>query len=153
MKKEAGFTLVEVLAVVVLLGMLLSLIYNVMVQNAFQQKRTKNEMEAQNSAKALLNHIGEVVMEQNVPIVSEVNSDTEYSKDTIYENIDSMKFNDTTKVLEKIEGNKYKLNGKEYAYITAVDVTVKERGITVTVIGESDKSNAEFSSSFYTRNM
>ena len=117
MKKESGFTLVEVLVVVVLLGLLLSLMYNVMIQNAFQQKRTKNEMEVQNSAKALLNHVGEIVMEENIPIVSEINSETEYSIDTEYE-VTSMIFNDG-KELYKSE-NIVELDGKKYNYITKV---------------------------------
>lgn len=151
MKKEAGFTLIEILAVVVLLGLLLSLIYNMMVQNAFQQKRIKNEMEAQNSAKALLNHIGEIVMEQNVPIIIQVDANEELAG-TTYEDTDvrRIKFSGGL-ILTKI-GQRVKLEETMYEYIENISVIVKDRSLTVTITGVSDKSNAEFSSTFYTRN-
>jgi prepilin-type N-terminal cleavage/methylation domain-containing protein len=151
MKKEAGFTLIEILAVVVLLGLLLSLIWNMMVQNAFQQKRVKDEMEAQNSAKALLNHIGEIVMEQNVPIISQVDANEEFAG-TTYEDTDvrRIKFSGGS-LLTKI-GQRVKLEETMYEYIENISVIVKDRSLTVTITGVSDKSNAEFSSTFYTRN-
>lgn len=153
MKKEAGFTLVEILAVVVLLGLLLSLIWNVMVQNAFQQKRVENEIDVNDSAKALLNHISDVVMEQNTPIVSKVNG-VEYIKDTEYNGeFDSIEFRDG-KLLKKESDNKYILDGKEYNYIKEVRIKISStgRGLTATVIGDNDKAKVELSSTFYTRN-
>lgn len=153
MKKEAGFTLIEILAVVILLGVLLSLMYNVMIQNAFNQKKTKNEMEAQNSSKALLNHIGEVVMEQNVPIVSEIDGEM-YSEDIEYSGVyQSIEFNDGT-LLTKETDNTYIFDDKTYSYIKEVqiEITKNGRGLNVTVIGQSDKASTEFSSTFYTRN-
>ena len=153
MRKEAGYTLVEILVVVVLLGVLLSILWNVFVQNAFQQKRIKNEMEAQNSAKALLNHIGEVVMEQNVPVVTLVDGfpleeESDYTGE--YSFIDF----ENGAHLEKLSANKYKLNDKIYSYIKEVrlDINKNGRGLTATVVGVSEKAEVEYSSSFYTRN-
>ena len=49
--------------------------------------------------------------------------------------------------------NKYIIDSsKEYNFVEEVKIVVKDRGVQVTVKGVSDKSNAEFSSTFYTRN-
>lgn len=161
MKKEDGFTLVEILAVVVLLALLLSLIWNVIVQNAFQQKRVQDEMEIQNSAKALLNSIGEIVMEQNTPVVSEIDGDS-FTVDTAYTVSSKLIFNDGTGLI-KLNNTEFMIYGddengnyfeKEYKGISTVFVIVKNNGLMVIVRGQSDDGRAkvEFKSTFYTRN-
>lgn len=149
MKKESGFTLVEVLAVVVLLGLLLSLLWNMMVQNAYRQKRVQDEMEAQNSAKALLNHIGEVVMEQNVPIVQTINN-TEVLENTDYADVMKVIFNDGRNMFKS--GQRVRIDGSIYEYIDNISVRVSDRSMSATITAASDKAKATFSSTFYTRN-
>ena len=148
MKREAGFTLVEILAVVVLLGLLLSLIWNVMLQNAFQQKRVQNEMNIQNSAKTLLNHIGDVVMVQNIPIVTEINSGA-YNNGEEYV-VESLEFKNGQEIVKS--GSVVNFDGKAYNYIKSIKVTVENRSLSVVVEGENDKAKVEFSNTFYTRN-
>lgn len=149
MKKESGFTLVEVLAVVVLLGLLLSLLWNMMVQNAYRQKRVQDEMEAQNSAKALLNHIGEVVMEQNVPIVQKIN-DAEVLENTDYADVIRVQFNDGSSMFKS--GQRVRIDGSIYEYIDNISVRVSDRSMSATITAASDKAKVTFSSTFYTRN-
>lgn len=150
MKKEAGFTLVEILAVVVLLGLLLSLIWNVMVQNAFQQKRVQNEIEVNQSAKALLNHIGEIVMEQNIPIVQQIDSYTYVAGTVEDSDVKSIKFTNGEEL--KKEGKSVSFDGRTYNYIKNISVKVNERSLDVVIEGESDKAKVEFSNTFYSRN-
>ena len=151
MKREDGFTLVEILAVVVLLAVLLSLIWNVVVQNAFQQKRVKEEMQVNDSAKALLNHIGDIVMEQNVPVLDKLESN-EYITGTPQtdQDVNYIKFRGGKELTKS--GNVVTFDGKDYNYIKSISVTAKDRSLTVTIKGESDKAKVEFSNTFYTRN-
>jgi len=146
MKKEAGFTLVEVLAVIVLLGLLLSMIWNVLVQNAFQQKRVEDEIDVNDSAKALLNNISDIVMEQNPPVVKE----KEFVSDDI---VERLVFNNDI-VLEKSSENSYLLGDKEYKYIKEVRANINDngRGMTVIIIGDNDRAKVELNGTFYTRN-
>jgi len=152
LRKEQGFTLIEITVTVAIMGILLAILYNVVVQGAFQQKRIKDEMAVQNTAKALLNHIGEVVLEQNPvnsKIVSTINGSTP-SINSSYTVSTSLVFNKGERLTKITDG--YSFAGKTYNNISSVSVNVKKNGLLITVQGSKDNAKLQFTSTFYTRN-
>lgn len=152
LKNQFGFTLLEMIIAIALLG-LLSLAAGPQIVNAFRDSnKLQNKVEVQNSVTALMNKLETTIKTADVPVFEGTVNSLDFTINRIKMNGDKVPvrfeyYADTKKV------NVYE-NGtliREYMYIDEIKIeSADEYGAEITIVGED--SQYTLNAAYYTRN-